>query len=275
MHNNQQQQPKPFGKIRNFLWPIHHYELKKLIPMFTLFLLITLVYNVLRTMKMAIIVTAEGSGAEVISFLKIFGVLPGALLLTYIFTKLVNRFSREQVFYTILSGFLLYFIVFMTLLYPNHKQLRLDFLANYLQTHWLSGTGSKGFISVIRHLNLSVFYVVSEMWSTVVLSMLFWGFANEVTKMEEAKRFYAIFALGANSSGVFSGLFAKFVRNLAYNPLLPFDEANQWVFFHLSFVLILGFTIVLLFYWLNRKVFHLDLENVQSLKIPKKANKIS
>ncbi len=270
----QQSQPKkPFGKIRNFLWPIYNYELKKLIPMFTLFFLITFVYNVLRIMKIAIVVTAKGSGAEIISFLKIFGVLPGALVLTYIYTTLISRFSREQVFYTMLAGFLLYFAFFMMFLYPNHDKLQLDFLANYLQSNWFVGPGSKGFISVIRHLNLSIFYVLTEMWSSVVLSTLFWGFANEVTKIDEAKRFYAVFALGANSSGVFCGLFAQFIRKIAYNPLLPFDEANQWVFYHLSFVLFLGVVIIGLFYWLNRSVFHL--ENVQSLKIPKKSTKIS
>ncbi len=269
----QQRQEPQFGKIRNFFWPIYHYELKKLVPMFILFFLISFVYSLLRVMKISLVVTAKGSGAEIISFLKIGGVLPGALLLTYIFTKLINKFSREQVFYTILTGFLIYFAIFLFFLYPNHDHLRLDFLADYLQTYILRGPGFKGFIAVIRHLNLSVFYVLSEMWSTVVLSTLFWGFANEVTKVDEAKRFYAIFALGSNSSGIFSGLFANLVRKIAYNPLLPFDVANQWVFYQLSFVLILGLLIIALFYWLNRSVFHI--ENIQSLQIPKKANNIS
>lgn len=273
MRDTQQLQPKPFGKVRNFLWPIYNYELKKLIPMFTLFFLIAFVYNILRIMKISLMVTAEGSGAETLSFLKLIGVLPGAIVLTYIYTKLISKFSRERVFYTILTGFLLYFVIFIIFLYPNHDKLRLDLLANYLQRNWFSAQGFNGFISVIRHLNLSIFYVLTEMWSVVVLSTLFWGFANEVTKIDEAKRFYAIFALGANSSGVFVGLFAQCIRKIAYNPLLPFNEANQWVFYHLSLVLLLGFIIISLFYWLNRSVFHM--ENVQSLQIPKKANKIS
>lgn len=273
MQQKPQQKPQQFSKLRGFFWPIHNYELKKLIPMFTLFFLITFIYNVLRTMKIAIIVTAKGSGVEVISFVKFFGVLPGAIILTYIFTKLISRFSRERVFYTMLSGFLIYFAIFMVFLFPNHDKLQLNFIADYLQKHLLVAQGFSGLISVIRHLNLSVFYVLTEMWSSVVLSTLFWGFANEVTTIDEAKRFYAIFALGANSSGVFSGLFARFVRKIAYNPWLPLDVNSQWVFYHLGSVLILGLIIISLFYWLNRSVFHL--ENVQSLQIPKKSNKIS
>lgn len=268
----QSQQPK-FGKFRNFFWPIYHYELKKLVPMFVLFFLITFVYNLLRAIKTALVVTAQGSGAEVLTFLKMGGVLPGALLLTYIFTKLINKFTREQVFYTMLSGFLVYFAIFLVFLYPNREYLRLDFLADYLQANVLINPGFKGFIAAIRHFNFSIFYVLSEMWSAVVLSTLFWGFANEVTKIDEAKRFYAIFALGANSSGIFSGFFAGIIRKFAYNPLLPFDPANQWVFYQVSFVLILGLLIMALFYWLNRSVF--NMEHVQSMQIPKKTHNIS
>lgn len=263
----------PFGKIRNFLWPIHNFELKKLVPMFVLFFLISFVYNLLRCLKISLIVKAQGSGIEVLPFLKIGAVLPGAIIMTYIFTLLVSRFSREQVFYTILGGFLVYFALFMFVLYPNHQYLQLDTLANFLQNTIFSGEGSKGFIAAIRHLNFTVFYVLCEMWSAVVLSMLFWGFANEVTKVEEAKRFYAIFALGANFSGVISGEFAQIVKMIPYQEWLPFNEANQWIFFQLSSVLMIGSLIIALFYWLNRNVFHL--EHVQSLQITKKDKKLS
>ena len=262
-----------FGKIRNFFWPIHSFELKKLIPMFVLFFLISFVYNLLRCMKIALIVTAQYSGAEVIPFLKMGAVLPGALLLTYIFTKLANRFEREQVFYTILSGFLLYFSLFLFVLYPNNEFLRLDSLADFLQKHVFVNKGFKGLIAIIRHWNLTLFYVLAEMWSTVVLSILFWGFANEVTKLHEAKRFYAIFGLGANFAAFFSALFAHFVKAIPYNAALPFDVRNQWVFYQLFFVLVVGMIIIALFYWLNRSVFHM--EDVQTLQIPKKSKKIS
>ena len=44
-------------------------------------------------------VTAESSGAEVIPFIKVWVLLPTALLMTFIFTRLVNRYSSEKVFY--------------------------------------------------------------------------------------------------------------------------------------------------------------------------------
>ncbi len=40
---------------------------------------------------------------------------------------------------------------------------------------------------------------------SVVLSLLFWGFANQITRVTEAKRFYSLFGLGANIALLVSG----------------------------------------------------------------------
>ena len=73
--------PKPhFSKLRAFFWPIYSYELKKLVPMFGLFFLISFVFNVLRVMKISVMVTSKGAGAEVVPFLKLFAVLFSTLI---------------------------------------------------------------------------------------------------------------------------------------------------------------------------------------------------
>lgn len=258
MQEEQVTVPK-FSRFRNLVWPIHNFELKKLIPMFVLFFLISFVYNMLRCLKVSLMVKAEGSGVEVIPFLKIGAVLPAALLLTYIFTLLMSRFDREKVFYIIISGFLLYYALFLFVLYPNHSSLQLDGIADFLQFNIFTGAGSKGFISAIRHLNLTVFYVLCEMWSSVVLMMLFWGFANEVTKVEEAKRFYAIFALGANLSGIISGQFAERIEGFSFLPVMSYYQGdNEWIFYQVCAVLFIGGIIMYLFWWLNKNVFHFE-----------------
>lgn len=268
-----------FGKFRNLIWPIHSFELKKLIPMFILFFLISFVYNMLRCLKVSLMVTAEGSGVEVIPFLKIGAVLPGALLLTYIFTLLISRFNREQVFYIILTGFLAYFALFIFVLYPNNHALQLDTVADFLQNNVFTGAGSKGFISAIRHFNLTLFYVLCEMWSSVVLTMLFWGFANEVTKVEEAKRFYAIFALGANFSGLISGEFAQHLEGFSFIPVMSFYKGSEWIFLQVCSVLFIGGVIMTLFWWLNKTFFNGKvLSNDSGLtiaKVKQKSEKLS
>jgi AAA family ATP:ADP antiporter len=217
-------------------------------------------------MKVTLVVNAAGSSAEVIPFLKVWAVLPGAILLTYIYTKLSNRLNREQVFYAMLALFLGFFTIFMVFLHPHRELLELTTLADFLQgklPSWLKGL--TGLIVMIRHWHLSLFYVLAELWSAVVLSMLFWGFANEITTVDEAKRFYAIFALGANSSGIFSGQCAKILTLDHYNPHLPFGTVawEQSLILQLCMVLFLGVVIVAIFRWLNQVV--LPQENLKMM----------
>lgn len=250
----QPMQPKPFGKLRNFLWPVHGFEHKKLFPMLALFFLISFIYNLLRCLKVTLVVTADSSGAEVIPFLKVWAVLPGAILLTYIYTKLSNRLNREQVFYTMLALFFGFFTIFLLLMHPNREALELTRFADFLKGHLPEGLN--GLISIIRHWPLSLFYVLSELWSAVVLTMLFWGFANEVTSVDEAKRFYAIFAIGANFSGIFSGQSARYLTFSEYQTYLPFGETawDQSLYLQLGVVLLLGIAIVVLFRWVNQNI---------------------
>src|SRR3990167_10957147 len=110
-----------FGKWRSFFWPIHRWELKKFIPMFFIFFFISFNYNALRACKDSLVVTAPHSGAEAIPFIKIWAILPGALLLTYLFTRLANRFSREKVFYIMMCLFLGFFLLFTFVLFPAQE----------------------------------------------------------------------------------------------------------------------------------------------------------
>lgn len=51
----------------------------------------------------------------------------------------------------------------------------------------------------------TLFYVAAEMWGDVVLSLLFWGLANEMTSINEAPLLYPLFGVGANIGQTVSG----------------------------------------------------------------------
>ena len=243
-----------FSPLRTFLWPVHRFELKKLLPMLALFFLISLDYSMLRTMKDALLVTAKGSGAEVIPFIKVWVILPAALAITAVFTRLAGRYSQEKVFYIIFSGFLTFFFVFITILYPLRDTIHPHAFADHLQT--VLPLGLKGFVAMIRYWSFTLFYVMSELWSSCILLMLFWGFANEITKIDEAKRFYGLFGIGANFSGIFAGQISILLTRTVYSEYLPFGE-DAW---HQSLILILGFIILVgvatlvLFRWMHSNV---------------------
>jgi AAA family ATP:ADP antiporter len=175
--------------------------------MLVLFFLISFNYHLLRIAKDTLIITAPQSGAEVIPFLKVWAMLPAAFFFTFVLTRLSNRFNREQLFYVITSIFVIFFVVFALLIYPFKENLYLNSFADNLQA--ILPVGCKGLIAIIRYWMFSLFYVFAESWSTIMLSIMLWGFANDVINFSEAKRFYALLGVGINSSGIIAGKFGS------------------------------------------------------------------
>lgn len=215
-------------------------------------------YNILRGIKDTMLVTAPNSGAEAIPFAKVWAMLPMAILMTFLFTKLSNKYSREKVFYILLAIFLGFFFVFTFFLYPFRDLLHPQSFADSLEL--LLPAGFKGFIALIRNWTYTAFYVMSELWSAIVMTVLFWGFANEVTSVKEAKRFYALFGVGANITGVLSGQVSILLSSNVYLPFIPYGN-NAWeqsVLYLNMTLIVVGLAIVWIFYRLNRKVIDLQ-----------------
>lgn len=244
-----------FSQWRRYLWPVHHFELKKLIPMLAIFFFISFDYNVLRTLKDSLLITAKSSGAEVIPFVKVWAMFPGAILMTLLFAWLSNRLARDIVFYIIISIFLTYFAVFTFILYPIRDLIHPHAFADYLQE--VLPQGLKGMVAMFRYWTFTLFYVMAELWSSTVLSVLFWGFANQVTKISEAKRFYGLFGVGANFSGIFAGQASVYCCNYTrYGGSLPFGEDpwHQSLILMVSLILGSGVLTLLIFRWFNQRV---------------------
>eukprot|EP00958_Prasinococcus_capsulatus_P029369 scaffold7396_cov387-Prasinococcus_capsulatus_cf.AAC.2 len=69
--------------------------------------------------------------------------------------------------------------------------------------------GVSGAIGVVRNWTFSLYYVFAELWGDVVISLLFWGLANETCTRKEANTLYPLFGLGANIAVVFAGILMK------------------------------------------------------------------
>jgi AAA family ATP:ADP antiporter len=248
---------KEFSKVRSLLWPIHSFELKKLLPMLLIFFCISFNYTILRDMKDSLVVTAGGSGAEVIPFLKLYGVLPGAVIFMLIYSKLSNKLSKPALFYATLSPFIIFFALFALVLYPAKDALHPHALADKLQA--ILPNGFMGLIAVFRNWIFSLFYVLSELWGSAVLSLLFWGFANDITKVKEAKRFYALFLTGANVALLVSGPAIRYFANLpkklaAAGIATSLDPWGLTINRLMAVVVIFGLVILASYWWMNKKV---------------------
>lgn len=242
--------PPEFSKLRAFLWPIHGYELKKVVPMLLLFFFITFNYTILRDTKDTLIVTA--AGAEALPFIKVWGTMPAAILFMLVYSELSNYISRSALFYGTISFFLAFFVLFVTILYPNHEALTPQSFAEALQAKLPQGL--QGLVACFRHWTYALFDIFAELWGSAVLGLLFWGFANDITKISEAKRFYALFGIGANLSLLVSGPLSVSVSNI--RKLVP-EGVDAWQIslnYLMSFVVIAGLCTMGIYWWITRNV---------------------
>ena len=241
-----------FKGLRGIFWPVHGFELKKFLPMGIMMMCILFNYTILRDTKDTLMVNAPGGGAECLSFLKLYGVTPAAILFMIVFIKLANVFSKERLFYIVLAPFLAFFAAFAFIIYPNKEALHMSMTqiqaaqASLPNLHWL--------IPVIGNWSFSIFYILSELWGSVVLSMLFWQFANEITKVTEAKRFYGLFGMIGNVGLLLSGpiiiLTAKFAKSLPKE----IDSFGVNLKLLMSCVLVSGIVAILTYRWMHKKV---------------------
>ncbi|MFW9873774.1 MAG: NTP/NDP exchange transporter [Candidatus Thorarchaeota archaeon] len=262
---------KEFGKIRSLIWPIHNYELKKLLPMCLMFFFISFNFTILRDTKDTLIVTAPNSGAETLAFLKVWGVLPCALIFMLIYAKLSNKLNKRALFNVTIIPFIVFFALFATVFYPARDFLHPNVFADNLQN--MLPSGFMGFIAIFRNWTFSIFYILAELWGSVVLSLLFWSFANDIMKISEAKRFYALLSLGANIALLVSGPAIIFASNIRKK--LP-EEVDAWgisLNYLMGMIVISGILIVGIYNWMHKNVLT-DPRFYDSSKIKNKKEKL-
>jgi AAA family ATP:ADP antiporter len=253
-----------FTRLKAVLWPIHDFELKKFLPMAFMFFCILFNYSMLRSIKDSLIVTSLG--AEVIPTIKLWFVLPSAMLLMLVYSKLLNVFKKDTVFYIITLSFMAYFILFATLLYPLHEYLH--FGVSGVSLAWL-----KGLLKPIGSWVFSSFYVIAELWGSTMIGLMFWRFANDVTSIKESKRFYAMFGFIANSALIATGLVLK-----SLNSSEAHSSSNQWnaLSYLMIAVIISCIAVIALYYCLNNYVLKDPrYYNPEELKKSKKKEKLS
>lgn len=239
-----------FSKLRSFFWPVYAYELKKLLPMLMMFFFINFNYTILRDTKDTLVVTA--SGPETILFLKTWGVAPCAVLFLLFYAKLSNILSRENLFYAAIVPFLTFFALFVYVLYPNREMLHPNESATYIQS--LLPVGLHGLVECYRNWTYSLFYILSELWGSAVLSLMFWGFANEITRVTESKRFYTLFGIGANVAMLFSGPAIVYVSDIREHLPVGVDAWQVSLNYLISMVVVAGLAVIAIYWWMNRNV---------------------
>jgi len=247
---NQVKTQKEFSGIRGVIWPVHSHEIKKFLPMAIMMVFILFIFTILRDIKDALFINAPGSGAECISFVKIYGVTPSAFIFTVILFKLADILNPNKLFTLIVSLFLLYFGCFAFIIYPNRELFHLSLATIeslqqlYPKLHWV--------IPIIGNWSISLFYIVSDLWGSVVLCFLFWQFANRITKMQQARRFYSLFGMVGNIGLLISGSMVIFSSKYSKSHSLIANSFELNLKILMSAVLISGILILFCYYLMNK-----------------------
>lgn len=238
---------KPFTKWRGILWPIYSHELTKLLPMSVIKFLIVFIFTILRDAKDTLIVTSAGSGAEAIPVLKGWIVLPAAFLTMLIYSRLSDKVNKDALFYLTVVSFLLFFALYGFLLYPFRAILCPHSSADYLTS--ILGKEREHWVSVYRYWMNSLFFVASELWGGMAIGLLFWGFANQITSISEAKRFYTIFSAAGDLAVIIAGPL------ICYYSKTTSEMDFEWTLkILMSYVLVLGVFIIAIYYFFNAYV---------------------
>ncbi len=236
-----------------------------------LYFCLSFIYNGLRPLKITLVTLASSAGAEIIPFLKICGVLPGAFLFMYLYTRLCKRLSRSQIFYVFLAIFLSYFFLFAIILYPFTQFFALNSLAQFLRIFLPSGF--RGLIAMLEYWHLSLFYVLCEVWSSAVMFVLFWGFMNETSSMDDASRHYPFYNLFGNLAAAVSGYVIRELSFLDFNFIFLSESSKIYCcyFVNIMLCIFVGIISLFLFSFLSKK--RQIMQHDENLKKEKKEEK--
>lgn len=195
---------KEFGKIRQIIFPVHMHELRKVLPLFCLFMFIALTYFVLRSLKDMLILSYTKQ-VETLSFIKVYVVMPFMILLTLFYGKLSNL-GRNSRFIIMMCYFLIVIGSCYYLFLPNIEAIKLDSFADKFNSLL---PGMRPLWEAVRFWPATLIYLNAEAWGTMALGVLFWSFCNEIISFNDSKRIYSYLGLGAAVGTSLAGFIIK------------------------------------------------------------------
>jgi AAA family ATP:ADP antiporter len=189
------------NKIKDIFWPIERSEIKLFLPLGLMMMCMLFNFGSLRSIKDSLVV--PNIGAEVISFLKLWLVLPSTVIFTLVYVRLSNMFEYDRLFYLIVCFFLGFFLLFTYVLFPGQHLFHPseETIASLTQSH----PYLKWFIKILGKWSYALMYVFCELWSVVIINLLFWQYANHIFDTDSAKRFYPFLGMIGNLGLIIAG----------------------------------------------------------------------
>lgn len=244
-------------RMRDIVWPVYSHEVSRFLHITALMFCILFIQNLVRATKDSVITTMIG--AEALPFLKTYFVMPGSILFSIMYVKLLNTLRGDKMFYAIIAGFIAFFTLFCFVIFPYFEELRLlspetesALIKSYPKLRW--------FILICSNWGLSLFYVVAELWPSAAFGLLFWQFINSITNVDESRRFYPLFGLFGQTGLILSGWLLQKQEPMAafLSQLIGMDLDVASVFVVMCFVIFFGLMSLYFFYRINAYVLPKD-----------------
>jgi ADP/ATP carrier protein family len=207
-------------KLLSFIWPIKREELRKFLPLAFMLFLTILTYKILKSTKDSLVVPMIG--AEAVNFIKFYLVVPSAVLFTMLYMKISNMFYFKQIYFGIGGFFIIYFLLFAFVIYPNqdflhpsheHIQVLIEQEISLLGFK-LHLSHLKWFLLIYSKWSYALFYILAELWSSTMIFVMFWQFSNQIIPTEQAKRFYPMINLLGSAGTFFAGLLIEYFTDV-------------------------------------------------------------
>jgi AAA family ATP:ADP antiporter len=199
-----------FNWFQKWVFPVHAWELLKVVPVVLLLALALFVYTGYRDVKDPIVYGGEGQSLMTVQYCKVI-VMITAIPVAAIFLKLDNIVSFDFIFFQTVLLFGVFFLLNGYVFYPYS-----DVLHHCGSSLIRSVRFNNSEADVERLLPLigsfifpvnTFTYVFSELWGTISVSFLVWGYVNQVTPKVAAKRYYAVLGLGGQFGSLLGGTF--------------------------------------------------------------------
>ncbi|EPR79512.1 ADP/ATP carrier protein [Spraguea lophii 42_110] len=205
------------------IYRIAKLEDAKLFTMGGIFFLICYVYSVTKELKDTFVIQRQT--AISIQYLKLVFVPPIALLGTMIVAKMLVDHDNRYILQRFLMGFAIFFCLFSVLSFPF--SFSLDFSTKSLEDSFADGKmkykGTEFYIALITTVlswTSTVLFVAAEVYGTIVLSLLFLSYANDICPLKQYLRFLPLLYIMSNIALIMSSFtlfgIGKAVGKLSY-----------------------------------------------------------
>lgn len=252
-------------------------EYEKCIMISLMFFVISYAYALLRELKDTFIITKQLPAS--ISVLKLYWVPPISIVASTIVQKAFMKYSVGTVLLAFVTGYTFYFLLFGFAIMPLSSSLEpsIHVLGDFFTDEKMKFRGLQAagaFLLTLTCWTSTLHFIAAEIWGSMILSLLFLTYANEICPFKQYLRFIPIIYIFSNLALVFSFFTVKLY---SYITGLFGYRGRQWVLniFVGGLLSACCGIILVVGYYIQNKVMATPLFIVETQKKKKKKVKVS